>query len=96
MRVRDAAADREILGRSRDGRAQPGEREVRECQGYLRACLAANGDPAALGSGPWDQWADRQLDAINLERAARFARGDRGVPQAMLEAIGTEYGQPEP
>ena len=26
-----------------------GEREVRECQGYLRACLAANGDPAALG-----------------------------------------------
>ena len=73
-----------------------GEREVRECQGYLRACLAANGDPAALGSGPWDQWADRQLDAINLERAARLARGDRGVPQAMLEAIGTEYGQPEP
>src|SRR5438270_5471574 len=25
-----------------------GEQEVRGCQGYLRACLAANGDPAAL------------------------------------------------
>jgi glyoxylase-like metal-dependent hydrolase (beta-lactamase superfamily II) len=57
-------------------------------QGYLRACVAADGDPAALGPGPWDGWVDRRFDAVNVERAALLARGDRRTPPAMLRLLG--------
>ncbi len=67
-----------------------GEQEVRELQAYLRACVAAEGDPAAVPGGPWDTWADRRLDAINVERAALLARGEDRVPHTMLDAIGAE------
>jgi cyclase len=67
-----------------------GEAEVRELQGYLRACVAADGDAGAIGPGPWDTWIDRDRDAINVERAALLARGDDALPPSMLKAIGME------
>ena len=65
-----------------------GEAEVRELQGYLRACVAADGDPTAIVPGSWDTWIDRDRDAINVERAALLARGDDSLPPSMLKAIG--------
>ena len=64
------------------------EAEVRELQAYLRACVAANGDPDAIPSGPWDTWVDRDRDRINVERAALLAEGRDEMPGAMLKAIG--------
>jgi cyclase len=65
-----------------------GADEVRELQGYLRACVAAGGDVGAVGPGPWDAWLEREHDAINVERAAMLARGDQSMPPSMLKAIG--------
>jgi cyclase len=66
-----------------------GEPEVRDLQAYLRACVAAAGDPAAIGPGPWDRWLDRaERDPINVERAALLAQGRDEMPTAMLRAIG--------
>ena len=65
-----------------------GEKEVRDLQGYLRACVAANGDVTAIPKGPWDGWIDRDRDVINVERAALLARGDDAMPPSMLKAIG--------
>jgi glyoxylase-like metal-dependent hydrolase (beta-lactamase superfamily II) len=65
-----------------------GEEEVRDLQAYLRACVAAAGDPARLGGGPWERWGDREHDAVNVERAAMLAAGDDGVPPSMLRLAG--------
>jgi cyclase len=65
-----------------------GEREIRELQDYLRACVAANGDPTAIPSGPWDSWIERERDAINVERATLLAQGRDVMPPSMLKAIG--------
>ena len=65
-----------------------GDAEVRDLQGYLRACVAADGDVAAIPPGPWDTWIDRDRDAINVERAALLARGEDVLPPSMLKAIG--------
>ncbi len=65
-----------------------GEEEVRELQAYLRACVAADGDPARIGPGPWDAWSDRDHDAVNVERAALLAAGDDTVPPSMLRRAG--------
>ena len=66
-----------------------GAAEIRDLQAYLRACVAANGDPNAVGSGPWDTWIDRaERDAINVERAALLAQGRDEMPTSMLRAIG--------
>lgn len=65
-----------------------GVEEVRDLQAYLRACVAADGDPARLGSGPWDGWADREHDVVNIERAAMLAAGRDDVPPAMLRLAG--------
>jgi cyclase len=62
--------------------------DVRELQAYLRHCVAAAGDEHAIPPGPWDQWAERDRDSINVQRAAMLARGDDGMPPAMLKAIG--------
>jgi cyclase len=64
-----------------------GDRELRELQAYLWACVEAEGDAAAIPAGPWDGWPDRHLDAINVERAALLARGEDRIPTAMLRAI---------
>jgi cyclase len=65
-----------------------GAPEVREQQAYLRACVAADGDPDAIPPGPWDTWAGREFDAVNVERAAMLARGDTDMPPAMRAALG--------
>jgi len=65
-----------------------GEREIRELQDYLRACVAANGDPNAIPAGPWDAWIERERDVINVERAALLAEGQDVMPPSMLKAIG--------
>lgn len=65
-----------------------GEEEVRDLQGYLRACVDANGDPAAIVAGPWDSWTQRSFDEINVERAAMLRRGDDAIPPSMLRAAG--------
>jgi cyclase len=65
-----------------------GEPEVRDLQGYLRACVAAKGDVSAIPEGPWDDWIDRDRDAINVERAALLASGEDAMPPSMLKAIG--------
>ncbi|MDZ7674003.1 MAG: hypothetical protein U5K30_02900 [Acidimicrobiales bacterium] len=65
-----------------------GEEEVRDLQGYLRACVDAQGDPEAIPSGPWDEWRQREFDEVNVERAAMLARGDTSIPPSMLRAAG--------
>jgi glyoxylase-like metal-dependent hydrolase (beta-lactamase superfamily II) len=65
-----------------------GEEEVRDLQQYLRACVAADGDPARIGAGPWDQWSARHHDAVNVERAAMLSRGDDSIPMSLLRLIG--------
>jgi glyoxylase-like metal-dependent hydrolase (beta-lactamase superfamily II) len=65
-----------------------GEEEVRALQGYLRACVTARGDPGRLGTGPWDDWRDREHDVVNVERAALLADGDDAVPPSMLRLAG--------
>jgi cyclase len=55
---------------------------------YLDACVDADGNPSAIPGGPWDQWTDRRFDAVNVERAARLARGDDQTPHAMFELLG--------
>ncbi len=71
------------------GHGLPAERAALADQAaYLRACVDADGDPSALPAGPWDRWTDRRFDAVNVERAARLARGDAGTPEAMYRLLG--------
>ena len=65
-----------------------GEAEVRDLQAYLRACVAVDGDPSAIPSGPWETWLERDRDTINVERAAMLARGHDEMPPSMLDALG--------
>ncbi|MGF1598530.1 MAG: hypothetical protein ACFCVK_16630 [Acidimicrobiales bacterium] len=65
-----------------------GAADVADLVGYLRACVAAGGDPQAIAPGPWDGWTDRRFDAVNVERAARLAADDREVPAAMYRLLG--------
>jgi cyclase len=65
-----------------------GEAEIRDLQGYLRACVDAKGDPERIPSGPWDTWLERDRDAINVERATMLAEGRDEMPVSMLKAIG--------
>jgi cyclase len=67
-----------------------GEEELRELQAYLRACVDAAGDPSAIRSGPWDDWADRHHDEVNVERAALLAAGRDEIPRSMLRLAGLE------
>lgn len=65
-----------------------GEEEVREMQAYLRACVAAEGDVAALEDGPWAAWPGREWDVVNVERAAMLAQGDPTPPPTLLARLG--------
>jgi glyoxylase-like metal-dependent hydrolase (beta-lactamase superfamily II) len=65
-----------------------GAEEVLALQAYLYACVDAEGDPGRIPAGPWDEWAERHLDEVNVERAARLRDGDRGVPSSMLRLAG--------
>lgn len=55
---------------------------------YLMACVDAGGDPDAVAPGPWDDWATRDNDEVNVERAAMLARGDTDIPPSMLRRAG--------
>jgi cyclase len=65
-----------------------GEAEVRRLQAYLRACVAARGDVAALAPGPWDGWPGAEHHAVNVERAALMARGEDRIPPTLLARLG--------
>jgi len=65
-----------------------GPDDARALAAYLRACLAADGDAAAIGPGPWDGWSHRHFDEVNVERAALWARGEDRVPVSMLRLVG--------
>ena len=65
-----------------------GADDVLALQAYLLACVDAEGDPGAIPPGPWDGWPGRDLDEINVERAAMLARGDSNVPPTLLRRIG--------
>jgi glyoxylase-like metal-dependent hydrolase (beta-lactamase superfamily II) len=65
-----------------------GEEEVRVLQDYLRACVAADGDPSRIGRGPWDSWTARHHDEVNVERAAMLARGEDAIPRSLLRLLG--------
>lgn len=54
---------------------------------YLKAVAYAAGDPKNIGSGPWDHWAHRERDLINVQRAALLGEGKDEMPPAMQEAI---------
>ncbi len=62
--------------------------DLRALQAYLHACINAAGEVANLGSGPWDGWAGREYDVINVERAAMLAAGDHNPPPTMLARLG--------
>ncbi len=65
-----------------------GPDDVTVLQAYLYATADAEGDPSRIPAGPWDDWPDRDLDAVNVERAARLAAEDDTVPAAMLRRLG--------
>jgi cyclase len=60
-----------------------GAEELLVLADYLEACCRGR-----IGPGPWDGWADRHFDRVNIERAARLADGDERPPTAMLELLG--------
>lgn len=62
--------------------------DVLALQAYLYACVDAEGDPAGIPPGPWDEWEDRHLDVVNIERAAMLAAGNHDVPPSMLRLAG--------
>lgn len=62
--------------------------DVLALQAYLFACLDAEGDPHGIPAGPWDEWSDRHLDAVNIERAAMLAEGNADIPPSMLRLAG--------
>lgn len=79
----------ELAGRIVPGIGPIGDADdVLALQAYLWACVEAEGDVAAIPSGPWDRWTDRHLDEVNVERAALLAAGDRSVPPSMLRLLG--------
>ena len=65
-----------------------GKEEVLAQQAYLRACVAAEGDPAKLGEGPWREWSGQEYHAINVERAALLAAGNPEPPASLLHLLG--------
>ncbi len=57
-------------------------------QAYLYAVCDAEGDPRRIPDGPWDDWSERSLDAVNVERAVGVGAGTTDVPVAMLQRLG--------
>ena len=57
-------------------------------QAYLYAVCDAEGDTRRIPDGPWDDWRERSLDAVNVERAVAVASGSTDVPVAMLQRLG--------
>ncbi len=71
------------------GHGSPGgAADVADLVGYLTACVEAGGRPDGIAPGPWDHWADRRFDAVNVERASMLAAGIDEIPQAMFALLG--------
>lgn len=71
------------------GHGMPGGAgDIVDLIGYLTACIEAEGQPQAIGPGPWDSWTDRRFDAVNVERAHLLARGINDIPQSMFHLLG--------
>ncbi|MEE9413843.1 MAG: hypothetical protein V3V01_01085 [Acidimicrobiales bacterium] len=71
------------------GHGPVGDREnVIALQAYLWACVEADGDASKIPAGPWDGWPDRNLDAVNVQRAQMLAQGNTSTPPAMLAMLG--------
>ena len=68
-----------------------GEAEVRDLQGYLRACVAADGDVSAIAPGPWDTL-DRPRPRRDQRRAGRACSPTRRRRAAALDAEGHRSG----
>lgn len=66
--------------------------EVETLQAYLRAVVAAEGDPGGLEAGPWTEWPGEQYHRVNIDRAGALAAGDP-TPQPSLLAL---MGMSEP
>lgn len=62
--------------------------DVIALQAYLYAVVDAATDGTPIPAGPWDGWADRHLDEVNIERAAMLARGDHAPPPSLLRMLG--------
>lgn len=67
-----------------------GREEVETLQAYLRACVAAEGDPAGLGDGPWREWPGGQYHRVNIDRAASLAVGDPTPQPSLLAVLGLQ------
>jgi cyclase len=50
---------------------------------YLEHCVLGT-----IPNGPWDNWIERERDAINIERAALLRDGRDEMPPSMLKALG--------
>jgi hypothetical protein len=59
--------------------------DVEVLHDYLAACVAGEIPP-----GPWDNWAERDRDEVNIERAAMLAAGEppTSIPPTMLRQMG--------
>ena len=93
----DPEAWADTLGELRDQApvvVRPGHRpgggpdHLTAVQAYLYAVADAEGDPRRIPAGPWDDWTDRDLDEVNVERAARISGDDRGVPGRDAAPVG--------
>jgi glyoxylase-like metal-dependent hydrolase (beta-lactamase superfamily II) len=62
--------------------------EVVALQAYLYACCEADGAVDAIPPGPWDDWSDRDLDEVNVERARLLSAGQDEVPTSMRRRLG--------
>lgn len=65
-----------------------GPETVTRVAAYLRACVEADGDAGRIPAGPWDVWAERDRDEVNVERAAMLASGRDEPPPSMLRRLG--------
>lgn len=65
-----------------------GREDVLALRNYLEAVIAAGGQVQSMPDGPWDDWAQAQFTAINVERAHMLANGDPSPPPSMLTLIG--------
>ncbi len=73
------------------GHGTPGsKRDLEQFIAYLQACQQANGDVSQLAAGPWDTWANKEFDAINVERAHAMSQGIDTIGDAMYTLLGID------
>ena len=73
-----------------------GREDVETLQAYLRAVVAAEGDPGALPDGPWRDWPGQHYHRVNIDRAAALATGDTTPQPSLLQVMGLAALPPQP